>query len=105
MIIQIQWTCPHLDEARKVIDLLLEKRLIACATILPQVESHYRWKDVLETSQEVKVYLKTTEELFTNVEKIIQENCSYKVPEIIAFKAYQVSRAYEQWVQAETKPL
>lgn len=47
-MIQIQWTCATTQEARKGATLLLEKRLIACANIIPQVESLYLWKGVIE---------------------------------------------------------
>ncbi len=97
-MIQVQWTCPSLDEARCVIRLLLEGRLIACANIIPEIESHYWWEGALEATREVKVYLKTAEHLFHSVEQMIRQNCSYQVPEIIAFKAWTVSKPYEEWV-------
>jgi periplasmic divalent cation tolerance protein len=100
-MIQIQWTAPNIDEARTIIRILLESHLIACANIVPNVESHYRWEGELETSTEVKVYLKTEEEHFVEVERVIRKHCSYKVPEIVAFKALAVSHPYEKWVQSE----
>ena len=102
-MIQIQWTCATLEEARQVIRLLLENRLVACATIIPQVESHYRWEGAVENSTEVKVYLKTEEHRFADVEQMIRKHCSYKVPEIISFKALAVSHPYEKWVFEEVK--
>lgn len=104
-MIQIQWTCPHLDEARRIIWLLLEKRLIACANIAPHIESHYRWEGVLESSQEAKVYLKTMESLFSDIEKLIRQHASYQIPEIVAFKALKVSDPYAEWVADETKKI
>ncbi len=100
-MIQIQWTSPSIEEARTVIRILLENRLIACANIVPQVESHYRWEGALEASMEVKVYMKTEEHRFKEVEQMIRKHCSYKVPEIISFKALAVSHPYEAWVLEE----
>ncbi|MBP7074300.1 MAG: divalent-cation tolerance protein CutA [Rhabdochlamydiaceae bacterium] len=102
-MIQIQWTCPTIDEARKVIRILLENKLVACANIISNVESHYRWEGALESSNEVKVYFKTQESRFDMVEQTIRKNCSYQVPEIIAFRAHNVSEAYKRWVEEEVK--
>lgn len=102
-MIQIQWTCSSIDEARKVIRILLENNLVACANIIPHVESHYRWEGVLETSTEVKVYMKTEEHRFLEVEQMIRKHCSYQVPEIVSFKALAVSHPYEKWVFEEVK--
>lgn len=102
-MIQIQWTCPSREEARRVIHLLLDKRLIACANIVPEVESHYLWEGALETSKEVKAYLKTAAHLFNTVEQTIRQNCSYQVPEIVAFQVWAASQPYEEWVLIEVK--
>ena len=102
-MIQIQWTCATIEEARKIIRLLLEHRLVACANIVQNVESHYRWEGALETSTEVKVYLKTEERRFKEVELLIRKNSSYQVPEIVSFKALAISHPYEQWVLGEVK--
>jgi periplasmic divalent cation tolerance protein len=102
-MIQIQWTCPNIEEARKVIGILLKNNLIACANIIPHVESHYRWEEALETSYEVKVYMKTEEHRFLEIEQMIRKHCSYQVPEIVSFKALAVSHPYERWVLEEIK--
>ncbi|HSX04190.1 MAG TPA: divalent cation tolerance protein CutA, partial [Rhabdochlamydiaceae bacterium] len=53
--IYINWTCRNLEEARKVARHLIEKKLVACANIIPHIESLYLWNDKIETDQEVKV--------------------------------------------------
>jgi periplasmic divalent cation tolerance protein len=58
-IVYLFWTCRDKTEAKKIIYNLLEKHLIACASILPEVESIYRWEGKIEESREVKVILKT----------------------------------------------
>ena len=82
-IIQIEWAAAHLEEARKICKGLVEQKLVACAQIIPHMESIYFWKDHIESSLEVKVFLKTTESRYFQVEAMILQLSSYEVPEII----------------------
>jgi periplasmic divalent cation tolerance protein len=100
-MIQIQWTAPHVDEARPIIIELLQKKLVACANILSHMESFFTWKDQLESSMEVKVLLKTKEEYFAKIEEIIKSRCSYEVPEILFVRIDGGNRAYFDWVAKE----
>lgn len=101
-MIYIFWTCRDKIEAKKIIHGLLEKRLIACASIFPGVESVYRWEGKIEESQEVKVVLKTLLEHFDAIQHIIQTECSYEVPEIVQVNIIQGNPRYISWVAEET---
>ena len=68
--IQIQWTAASLEEARKICMGLVEKRLVACASIIPQVESIYRWENKIHTSTEAKAYCKTSDGKFLEVQSL-----------------------------------
>ena len=97
-IVQIQWTAPSLEEARKISTQLVSQRLVACANLIPSVESIYLWKGALETAQEVKVFLKTHRELFPQIRDFIQKNCSYEVPEISCLAFEEGNTAYFEWI-------
>lgn len=101
-MIYIFWTCATRTEARTVIDQLLEKRLIACASILPEVESVFRWKGKIETASEAKVILKSQSEHFEKIRALILEKGSYEVPEIVEVPVHRVNPSYLQWLSAET---
>ena len=100
--IQIQWTAPSLEEARRIARMLVIEKLVACANLISGVESIYLWKGQLETSQEVKVYLKTRAELFARVRNLIQQNCSYEVPEISQIQFDDGNPPYIEWVESST---
>ena len=51
---------PNETEAFKISQTLVDEHLVACANILPGMISIYRWKDNVEQSQEVLLFLKTT---------------------------------------------
>lgn len=104
-VIYIFWTCRDHPEAKKIIHGLLEKRLIACASVFPEIESIYRWEGKIEESKEVKVILKTTREHFAAVQSYILTHCSYEVPEILQVDIAEGNPRYLSWVAQETSPL
>src|SRR5258708_6720717 len=97
----IFWTCRNDQEAKKISRHLLEKGLIACASLIPQVESLYRWKGKIEESQEVKVILKTEKKHFEAICSYITSEGSYEVPEIVEVDASSVYAPYAAWVKEE----
>lgn len=98
-IIQIQWTCKAIEEARIVTSFLLQERLVACVNILPEVESHFFWEGECQQEKEVKVLLKTTLEAFERVKEVIEEKSSYDVPEIMYLILEGGNAAYVEWVE------
>jgi len=101
-IIYIFWTCRDKQEAKRIIHELLDKHLIACASIFPAVESIYRWDGKVEEGIEVKVILKTAAKRFNEVQSYIQTHCSYEVPEILQIDVVQGNPRYLSWVAEET---
>ena len=53
-------TAPDVKTARKLARAALEARLIACANLIPRIESHYWWRGKIEASAEVLMVMKTT---------------------------------------------
>lgn len=96
--IQIHWTCASLEEARKICTLLVEKRVVACAHMIPEMESVFLWKGKIDTAKEVKVVFKTKEHLFEEVKKLILQNCSYEVPEILKTPILDGHAPYLKWI-------
>ncbi len=101
-LIYIFWTCRDKQEAKKIVYGLLDQRLIACASIFPEVESLYRWEGNIEEGQEVKVILKTILKHFDAVQSHIQKHSSYEVPEILQVDIAQGNPRYLSWVVQET---
>jgi periplasmic divalent cation tolerance protein len=97
--IQIQWTSPSIEEARKICNGLVQEQIVACANIIPNVESIYLWKGEIETAVEVKVYLKTMDEKFSEVKSYILKNCSYEIPEIVKITLEDGAFEYLKWIE------
>lgn len=96
--IQIFWTCADLDEARRISRALVEKRLVACANIIPRIESVFLWEGEIATETEVKVIFKTLEEKFEAVKQEILAQASYDVPEILKINISGGNDTYLDWL-------
>lgn len=97
--IEIYWTSGSIDEARKVSRYLVQERYVACAQIIPWIESIYMWNNQLETTQESKVIMKARRNSFESIKKIILENCKYQIPEIIFHHIEGGNEEYMLWLQ------
>ncbi len=101
--IQIQWTCASLDEARHIARMLVEKKWVACAQIIPWVESVFMWNNQLDTVQESKVIFKTRASLFEQVKNLILQHAQYEIPEILALPITEGHQEYLEWVAENTQ--
>ena len=90
-------TAPDLKTARKLARLALKARLVACANLLPGVESHYWWQGKLERAAEVLLLLKTTARLVEELEKLVLANHPYDTPEFVALSVAGASKRYLDW--------
>ena len=93
-------TFPNAEIARTIARTLVEERLVACANLLPCVESLYWWKGVIESSAEVLAIFKTTEEGYPRLEARLKELHPYELPEITAIQPSNGLPAYLEWIAA-----
>lgn len=100
--IEIHWTCGNLDEARKISRYLVQERLVACAQIIPWIESIFMWNNQQDTVQESKIIFKTRLEHYGQIKKVIEENCSYEVPEITYVHIDGGNESYLNWLNEST---
>jgi periplasmic divalent cation tolerance protein len=89
-----------LDEANKLGRTLVEERLVACATLLPVVQSIYHWKDQIQSAPETMVLLKTSTEKLEALEARMRELHSYRVPEFLVIPVEHGSGPYLEWLFA-----
>lgn len=95
-------TFSSFEEAERIISVLLEKQLIACANTLP-ITSQYRWEGAVQSAAEQAAILKTTANLVTEVENAVAELHSYDVPCIVVLPT-NASEPFAQWIANETRP-
>jgi periplasmic divalent cation tolerance protein len=90
-------------EAEQLVRALLDRRLIACGTILSGVRSFYRWNDAIADEREVVVLLKTNRERITPLEQAFGELHPYKMPELLALPVAAGLESYLGWIGDETR--
>jgi periplasmic divalent cation tolerance protein len=90
------------DEALKLVRALLERRLIACGTMLPGGRSIYRWQGKIADEREVMVLLKTRSARLEALKEAFAELHPYKVPELLAISVEAGLERYLDWINAET---
>ena len=91
-------TAPDLKTARALAKAALEARLVACANLVPRIESHYWWQGKLESSAEVLLVFKTTRSRLRALEKVIVANHPYDTPEFVVLPVTGGNKSYLDWV-------
>ena len=97
--IVIYVTCGAKKEAEGIARLLVSTRLVACANLIPKVESVFWWKGKVDRAKEVLVMLKARARDFKSIEKTVRRIHSYDVPEIIAIPIVAGSQDYLRWIE------
>jgi periplasmic divalent cation tolerance protein len=91
-------TAANPEEARTLGRALVEEQLVACATMIPAVESIYRWKGNIESSSETMLLLKTGVDQLAALETRLGQLHSYEVSEFLVLPIETGSRAYLDWM-------
>ncbi len=92
-------------ECKKIARHLVEAKLAACVNITQRVESIYHWEGKIADDQEYLMMVKTTRELFPEIQRALAQMHSYHTPEIICLPIIDGSRNYLQWVGDSVKKL
>lgn len=93
-------TVPSQEEAEKIVNALLERRLIACANVFGPVSSSFWWRGKIDRAEEYLVFMKTEDRLFERVSEVVKRLHSYGVPEIIALPIVKRFTPYLEWISS-----
>jgi len=91
-------TASSREEAEKIVQRLLEEKLIACANIISPVHSLFWWQGKIDQAQEHLILMKTRRDLFEKLTEIVKSLHIYTVPEIIAIPIIEGSADYMAWL-------
>src|ERR1700735_5363721 len=91
-------TAGSADEARRIAEALLDRKLAACVKIVPQRVSIFRWKGKIEEAEEWALWIKTTAAVFARVRDAIKEMHSYELPECLCLEVEDGSEEYLKWL-------
>lgn len=92
-------TCANKEEGEKISQALVEKKLVACVNLIPEITSRYWWQGKIETSNEVLLIIKSKKSLFKEIVAEVKRLHSYTVPEIIALPIIDGNKDYLDWIE------
>lgn len=95
-------TVASAEEGVALVRSLLERRLIACGTLMPGARSLYRWKGKIADEQETIVLLKTRAARIEGLRTAFGDLHPYKVPELLALPVSAGLDKYLEWIEGET---
>jgi len=91
-------TFPDAETARRISNEVVAQKFVACANILPSVESIYTWKGKIEKADETLVFFKLSEDRQTAFQEKLRSLHPYDVPEIIFVPISSGLPDYLRWV-------
>ena len=98
----IYLTAGSREEALRIARTLVDEKLVACANILGEGTSIYRWQGKVEEATETIVIAKTRKDLADKALAKIQELHSYDVPCAVVYDMAAGLPPYLAWIDAET---
>ena len=102
--VQVTVTAASKEEAERLAEDVVERRLAACAQVQGPIASTYRWEGRIEHAVEWYCHLKTIRARVAALELRVRELHSYRNPEIIALPIVAGSPEYLRWIASETTP-
>ena len=91
------------EEAQRIANILVSGRKAACVNIVPQVHSRFWWQGKIDSADEALLVVKTKAALLDEIIKLVKENHSYEVPEIVALPIVGGNRDYLKWIDNQTE--
>ena len=95
-------TAPDEATALRICGHLLERRLIACANILPGMISVYRWQGEMEEAREVAIIIKTTRGQVDAAITAFAGEHPYETPAVVVIETSGGLPAFLRWLADET---
>ena len=89
--------CNKEEIANKIIDTLLEKKLIVGSQVT-KVHSKYWWNNKLEECDAYKLEFRTKETIFNEIENEIKQIHDYEVAEISYYEIKNASKEFFDWI-------
>lgn len=93
----VKTSFPKLDQAKKLAEILLSKKLASCIQ-MHKIESSYLWEGKINHADEILVEIKAKATFYEKIEKEILANHVYDTPEIIVVNIEGGLKAYLDWM-------
>ena len=101
--IQVFTTVEKREDARRIAEIVVGRRLAACVQVVGPIGSTYWWKGKVEDAEEWLCLMKTRKELYGKLEAAVKSVHPYEEPEIIALPIVEGSEGYLRWIEENTE--
>jgi periplasmic divalent cation tolerance protein len=91
-------------EAEVLAQRMVSLRLAACANILGEIRSIYRWKGTVQDESECALIFKTRRDLYPRLEAEIRDVHGYECPCIVALPLVAGSAPFLAWLDEQVAP-
>ncbi len=95
-------TVPNEEVGKKIAHVLLQKKLVPCVNMVPNVRSIYTWNGEIHDETELIMVMKTRASLFENLRDEIKANHPYECPEILCVPILGGYPPYLDWIHENT---
>lgn len=103
-LLVVMTTVSTLEQGHQLARILVEERWVACAQVLPQITSVYRWQGQIEQDSEILLLLKLPASRYPPFQARLHQIHPYEEPEVVALEAMAVSPSYLNWAIQQTQP-
>lgn len=100
--VELVLTCGSWQEAHKIAEELLHKRLVACVEFL-ELQSQYRWHGALEDAKEIKLIMETVAHHFEAIEAEVAKLHGYETFVLQQIPLTNLSAKAQVWWAEEIK--
>ena len=83
---------------------MVEENLVACANILPQIASVFRWEGIVTEAEEAGVLFKTSGELLDRAVGRLAQLHPYDTPAVLGWRTDTAARQTSEWLWASVRP-
>lgn len=97
-------TTPSKAEGERIGQILVEKKLAACANIFSPISSIFSWQGKVCREEEALMIIKSRRDCFVPLAEEVKRHHSYSVPEIIALPLVEGALDYLKWIRENTQP-
>lgn len=103
-MILVYVTCDNVEQAEKIGEEVMNKKLCACVNIFKEMQPMFFWPPKtgkIDKSKEVVLIIKSMKSKYDEIEKEVFRLHTYDVPCIFAIPVISVADSYWRWFKEE----